>query len=240
MKTIGRVLWATGVLLTLGATVVLPRLQAQQAQQQQTPPARPPRPPMTFFVTSVGKGNGADLGGLVGADAHCQTLGAAAGRGNVTWRAYLSTQGPNAVNARDRIGKGPWYNAEGQAVARDVAQLHGDTLEEARVGNNFHVGTVLNEKGAPPDGPQHDILTGSTPEGKAVTEGWYSDVRPLPLDRTCNNWTSSGAGFAMVGHSDRRGGGNFSWNSAHQSLGCSQQNLVSTGGGGLFYCFAVN
>ena len=232
MKIVSPVLWAIGLSLTLGTAVVLPRLQAQQAQQA-------PRPPMTFFVTSVGKGDGANLGGLAGADAHCQTLGAAAARGNVTWRAYLSTQGPNAVNARNRIGKGPWYNAEGQAIARDVAHLHGDTLEEARLGNNFNEGTALTEKGGVPE--RHDILTGSTPEGKAFTEGWNSDVRPLPLDFTCNNWTSNVAGTAIVGHSDRRGGGsNTSWNSSHRTLGCSQQNLVSTGGAGLLYCFAVN
>ena len=198
-----------------------------------------PPPPMSFFVTSVPKGDGANYGGLAGADAHCQTLAAAAGRGDATWRAYLSTQGPGAVNARDRIGNGPWYNADGtRMVAANVAQLHGDTLEQARLGNALGKQISLNEKKQRVNGVgdmpnQHDILTGSMPDGRAYTDG---------MDHTCNNWTSSadGAGSAQVGHSDKQGGGNGSWISSHASRGCSQANLVATGGAGLLYCFAAN
>jgi hypothetical protein len=202
---------------------------AQQPQQQ-------PAQPMSFFVTSTAKGAGANLGGIAGADAHCQSLAAAAGRGSATWHAYVSTQGPDAVHARDRIGKGPWYNAMGQMIARDLAHLHGDTLELARIGNNFHKGTALNEKGAVVNGQgdqpnQHDILTGSQADGRAFTD---------TMDHTCNNWTSNSTGSAQLGHSDRRGGGNNSWNSAHPSKGCSQENLIATGGNGYLYCFAVN
>ena len=192
---------------------------------------------MSFFVTSVGKGDGANLGGLAGADAHCQLLAAAAGRGNVTWHAYLSTQGPNAVNARDRIGNGPWFNARGQQVAANVAQLHGDTIEQARIGNALGKQLSLTEKGAIVNGVgdtpnTHDILTGSQPDGRAYTDA---------ADHTCGNWTSNGAtGIAQLGHSDKQGGGGGSWNSQHPSRGCSQPNLVSTGGAGLLYCFAVN
>jgi hypothetical protein len=193
---------------------------------------------MNFFVSSVGSGKGADLGGLAGADAHCQMLAAAAGRGNAMWRAYLSTQGQGAVNARDRIGAGPWYNQRGQMVARDLAHLHGDTLELARMGNNFVKNSALTEKGELVNGQgdnpnRHDILTGSQPDGRAYTDG---------MDHTCSNYTSSadGQGSVQLGHSDRSGGGNNSWNSAHASRGCSQPNLVSTGGAGLIYCFAVN
>lgn len=197
----------------------------------------PPAAPMGFFVTSVGLGNGANLGGLAAADAHCQKLAAASGMpgaGNRTWRAYLSTQGPNAVNARDRIGSGPWANAKGQIVAKDVGHLHGDTLELAQLGSNVSRQTVLTEKGEPIPGAgapvnQHDILTGSTAAGRAF---------PAGEDRTCNNWTSGAAGTAQLGHFDRTGGGNASWNSAHPSKGCSQPNLISTGGNGYFYCFA--
>jgi hypothetical protein len=191
---------------------------------------------MTFFVTSVNKGDGANLGGLAGADAHCQALATAVGRGSVKWVAYLSTQGAGAVNARDRIGKGPWYNAMGQAIATDVGHLHGDTLDQARIGNNFHKGTALTEKGAQVNGQgdkpnQHDILTGSQPDGRAFPEG---------MDRTCNNWTSNSMGSAQLGHSDRRGGNNNSWNSAHPSKGCSIDNLIATGGNGYLYCFSPN
>ena len=209
----------------------------QGGRQGGAPPA-----PMTFFVTSTPL-DGGNLGGLQGADAHCQKLAAAsgvAGAGSRVWRAYLSTQGPNAVNARDRIGQGPWANARGQAVARDLAHLHGDTVELAQLGNNLARGTVLTETNVRipgqgdtgPDGKplnQHDILTGSTPAGRAF---------PAGEDRTCNNWTSNSTGSAQVGHYDRTGGGNTSWNSAHPSKGCSQANLVSTGGNGYFYCFA--
>ena len=201
----------------------------------QQPQATPPQP-MSFFITSTGKGDGANLGGLAGADAHCQALAQAAGRGGVTWHAYLSTQGPQAVNARDRIGNGPWYNQRGQRVAQNLAELHGDTIELARMGvalgkqlSLTEKGTVVNGVGDTPN--QHDILTGTQPDGRAYTDG---------ADHTCNNWTGNGAGTAQVGHSDKQGGGNGSWNSAHPSRGCSQENLVSTGGAGLFYCFAVN
>lgn len=198
-------------------------------------PAAPPQP-MSFFVTSVGKGDGANLGGLAGADAYCQMLGVAAGRGNVTWHAYLSTQGTGAINARDRIGQGPWYNARGGRVAQNVADLHGDTIEAARLGNNLGKQSALTEKNIVVNGVgdmpnQHDILTGSQTDGRGYTDG---------MDHTCNNWTGNGMGSAQVGHSDRNGGGNTSWNSAHASRGCSQENLVSTGGAGLLYCFASN
>jgi hypothetical protein len=193
---------------------------------------------MTFFVTSVNMGDGANLGGLAGADAHCQKLAGAVGAGSRTWRAYLSAQaqgGQAAVNARDRIGPGPWHNVKGQIVARDLAHLHGDTLELARLGNQLHRATALTEKGDPVKGAgdkpnEHDILTGSQPDGTAYTDG---------KDHTCNNWTSNSTGSAQVGHFDRTGGGNASWNSAHGSKGCSQPNLVATGGNGYFYCFAA-
>lgn len=178
---------------------------------------------------------------LAGADAHCQKLATAVGAGNKTWRAYLSTQavdGKPAVNARDRIGKGPWYNAAGVAIANDVAHLHGDTLEQARLGNNLSLRTVLTEKNKSINGGfarpnQHDILTGSQPDGTAYPPG---------EDKTCSNFTSSadGKGSARVGHFDRTGGGSTSWNSVHDSRGCSQSNLEATGGAGLFYCFAIN
>jgi hypothetical protein len=195
-----------------------------------------PPPPMSFFVTSVGKGSGANLGGLAGADAHCQMLAAAAGRGSSTWHAYLSTQGAGAVNARDRIGSGPWANAKGQVIAANVAELHGDTLEQARMGNRITKTSALTEKGEMAKGVgddpnQHDILTGSQPDGRAYTDA---------ADHTCANWTSGAAGTAQLGHFDRMGGGNASWNSVHASQGCSQQQLVNTGGAGLLYCFAIN
>lgn len=204
------------------------------AQQQQ-----PPQQPMSFFVTSVGLGNGANLGGLAGADKHCQTLAAAAGGGSKTWRAYLSTSASGnqpAVNARDRIGAGPWFNARGARIAQGLADLHGDTLELAQRGNNLTKQTALTEQGNPVNGVgdkpnMHDILTGSTLDGKAFTDG---------QDHTCANWTSNGAGTAQLGHSDRQGGGATSWNSIHPSKGCSQENLIATGGAGLLYCFATN
>ncbi len=214
------------------AVVVGGGVYAVTAQQ-----AAPPPPPMSFFITSVGKGDGANLGGLAGADAHCQALATAAGRGSATWRAYLSTQGPNAVNARDRIGNGPWFNYGGQRrAAQNVAELHGDTLEQARLGVAVGKAISLTEKGEVVNGVgdmpnRHDMLTGSTPDGRAFTDG---------MDHTCNNWTSNGTGTAQLGHSDKQGGNNGSWNSSHASRGCSQPNLVSTGGAGLFYCFAAN
>jgi hypothetical protein len=204
----------------------------------QQPPAAPPQP-MSFFVTSVGLGNGANLGGLAGADRHCQTLATAAGAGAKTWHAYLSTSGSGgqaAVNARDRIGSGPWYSAKGGRIAQNVGDLHGDTIEQARLGNNINKTTAISEKGEPIKGVgdtpnQHDILTGSQPDGRAYTDG---------ADHTCGNWTSGAAGTAQLGHHDRTGGGNTSWNSTHPSRGCSQENLVATGGAGLLYCFATN
>jgi hypothetical protein len=205
------------------------------AQPQGGRGAQGPQQPMSFFVTSRGLGKGANLDGLAGADAHCQALAAAAGAGDRTWRAYLSTQGANAVHARDRIGNGPWYNARGQRVAQNLADLHGDTLEMARLGNTLTRATALNEKGEPVNGVgatpnQHDILTGSQPDGRAYTDA---------ADHTCSNWTSDATtGTAQVGHHDRTGGPNVSWNATHPSRGCSQENLVSTGGAGLFYCFA--
>jgi hypothetical protein len=204
------------------------------AQQPQAP-----QQPMSFFVTSAGLGNGANLGGLAGADRHCQALATAAGAGAKTWHAYLSTSasgGQAAVNARDRIGSGPWYSAKGGRIAQNVGDLHGDTIEQARLGNNINKTTAISEKGEPIKGVgdtpnQHDILTGSQPDGRAYTDG---------ADHTCGNWTSGAAGTAQLGHHDRTGGGNTSWNSTHPSRGCSQENLVATGGAGLLYCFAIN
>ena len=208
-------------------------LVAAGAQAQTPAPA-----PMTFFVTSTGVGDGANLGGLDGADKHCQALATAVDAGSRTWRAYLSTQaegGKAAVNARARIGAGPWHNAKGAKIADSVAHLHGDTLEQARVGNNLSRTTVLTEKGESVKGAgdtpnQHDMLTGSQPDGTAF---------PAGQDRTCKNWTSNTGDSAQLGHFDRTGGGNTSWNTAHPSKGCSQPNLVATGGAGLFYCFAA-
>jgi hypothetical protein len=190
---------------------------------------------MSYFITSAGSGNGAALGGLAGADQHCQNLAKAAGAGNRTWRAYLSASASNgkpAVNARDRIGKGPWYNAKGVMVAKNVDDLHSDSNNLKKDTSLSEKGEVLNGRGDTPN--QHDILTGSQLDGTAV---------PGTADKTCGNWTSSGAeGSAQVGHHDRQGGGDnpTSWNSAHGSKGCGQANLVATGGAGRFYCFATN
>jgi hypothetical protein len=186
---------------------------------------------MSFFVSSTGSGKGADFGGLEGADKLCQSLAAAAGAGNRTWHAYLSTQGAQAVNARDRIGNGPWQNAKGVVIAKDVTELHGT--------NNLNKETALTEKGDVVTGSgdtpvKHDILTGSQPDGTAFAG---SD------DKTCGNWTKSGEGIAIVGHHDRKGTSpppaNASWNSAHPTRGCSDDALKSTGGAGLLYCFAT-
>ena len=199
--------------------------------------ARGPQQPMSFFITSVGKGDGANYGGLAGADAYCQQMATAAGRGGVRWHAYLSTQGPGAVNARDRIGNGPWYNARGQMIAMNNGVLHGDTIDQARTGNAMGKQISLTEKGAVSNGVgdmpnTHDILTGSKPDGTAYTDG---------MDHTCSNYTSNAdTGSVQLGHSDKQGGNNSSWNSAHASAGCSQPKLVQTGGAGLLYCFAVN
>ena len=195
---------------------------------------------MTFFLTSAGPGKGGDLGGLEGADRHCQQLAQAGGAGSKTWRAYLSTQGAGggqAVNARDRIGAGPWQNAKGEVIARNVDDLHS-------ANNKIGKQSALTEKGEPVNGRgdtpnRHDVLTGSQPDGQAFAAG---------EDRTCGNWTKSGAGAAMVGHHDRQGlrddEPSKSWNSSHPSRGpdggCSQADLRSTGGDGLFYCFAIN
>jgi hypothetical protein len=217
--TIARMLKALG-----GAALLAIASGAAQAEQAN----------MSFFVTSAGSGKGGDLGGLSGADQICQTLATAAGAGGKTWRAYLSTQGDGAVNARDRIGNGPWMNAKGVVIAKDLAELHGK--------NNITKATALTEKGTPVNGRgdspnMHDILTGSQPDGTAFPPG---------EDRTCGNWTKSGAdGAAYVGHSDRMGLDDSdaakSWNSSHSSRGgCSQDALKSTGGNGFFYCFAAN
>jgi hypothetical protein len=206
----------TGAALTAG-------VQAQQAA-------------MTFFVTSTGKGNGADLGGIAGADAHCQALAQAAGSTLTNWRAYLSTTEPGGtagVNARERIGKGPWQNAKGAVVAKSIEDLHSASA-------NITKQTALSEKGETISGRGdpvnvHDILTGSDPQGMYSTAGG---------DTTCGNWTKSGEGSAIVGHHDRAGLKDTrhmnSWNSSHGSRGCSQDNLKASGGAGLIYCFAAN
>ena len=209
---------AAAVLAAL--TAVLP------AQAQQNRPS--------FFLTSAGPGDGANLGGLQGADAHCDMLADAAGFGERTWRAYLSTQAANgmaAVNARDRIGSGPWYNARGQLIAENVADLHGDNAKWTKETVLNEKGEVVNGRGDSPN--RHDILTGSQLDGTAFGPG---------DDTTCGNYTGNGEGSVRVGHHDKMGGGENpnSWNSAHASRGCSQANLQATGGDGLFYCFAIN
>ena len=198
-------------------------------------PAMAQQPKMSFFVTSTGPGKGADLGGLAGGDRHCQSLAQAAGAGERAWHAYLSTSaqgGQPAVNARDRIGKGPWYNARGTLIAKSVDELHGPA-------NAINKQTALTEKGEPVNGRgdtpnMHDILTGSQPDGRAF---------PADKDTTCGNWTKSGEGAAMVGHHDRNGlrddDASKSWNSSHPSRGCSLEALKSSGGNGLLYCFAA-
>jgi hypothetical protein len=198
------------------------------------PPPPQPQGPMSFFVTSVGLGDGANLGGLAGADAHCQALADAAGRGDTVWRAYLSqaaAPGVPQVHARDRIGSGPWFNARGVPIAWNVADLHEDR-------NNIRKPTALNEKGEEVNGVgnqpnMHDILTGSDSRGMLVPGN--------AAVTTCGNWTSNAAdGRAIVGHHDRLGGPNASWNAVHSTNGCGQENLVATGGAGLLYCFATD
>ncbi len=186
---------------------------------------------MSFFVVSSNPGDGADLGGLAGADAYCETLAAAAGAGGLTWHAYLSTTGAGGVNARDRIGSGPWFNFEGTLIANNVDHLHSN-------GPNLTKGTILTEKGDQLNGRgdspnMHDVLSGSNMDGTASNSG---------DDTTCSNWTSSDEGSALVGHHDRQGGGAnpSSFNSAHGSRGCSLENLRGTGGDGRFYCFATD
>ena len=188
---------------------------------------------MSFFVTSVGSGNGGDLSGLAGADAHCQALASAAGAGGRTWRAYLSSEsvaGSPRINARDRIGSGPWYNANGVLIANNVSDLHlyNRTIDKTTALDEN--GRQINGVGDSPN--RHDIMTGAQEDGTAFF--------PDDADHTCNNWTSSGEGSAALGHSDRHGGGNVSWNNAHPSAGCSQEALIRTGGAGLFYCFAAD
>ena len=222
----------TGSLVSSFAAITLVAGCAQNAAV--APSKAPAASAMGFFVTSVNPGKGADLGGLAGADAYCGRLAAnaGAGAGSKTWRAYLSTSGANAVNARDRIGNGPWTNAKGELVAANVAELHGS--------NKLNKQTALTEKGGMVSGRGdpvnlHDILTGSTDDGRASTEA---------KDTTCGNWTLSGAGSAIVGHHDRIGLNDSapmkSWNSSHGSRGCSLDDLKATGGGGLMYCFAAN
>lgn len=212
--------------LAVAAAVLFPGVLSAQSQQ-----------PMGFFITSVGPGDGANLGGLEGADRHCQTLAQTAGAGNRTWRAYLSTLpsgGQPGVHARDRIGEGPWYNANGQIIAANVADLHGDIQRDR---NNIRKPTAVDENGDEVSGAgdqpnQHDILTGSDSMGYGLLGS--------PDTTTCGNWTSNSAGRAMVGHHDRLGGANSSWNSVHLSRSCSQEDLIATGGNGLFYCFAAD
>ena len=211
-------------------------LPAQAQEKAKKAPAKKGGGEMTFFVTSTGKGNGADLGGLEGADAHCQALAEAAGSKRKNWKAYLSTRPTDkepGVDARDRIGKGPWRNAKGTVVARNVEDLHGPR-------SNITRQTALSEKGEPTKGRgdtpnEHDILTGSDSAGRYSTAAG---------DTTCGNWTKSGEGSAIVGHHDRMGLNEFrhskAWNSSHGSRGCSQDQLKASGGAGLFYCFAAN
>jgi hypothetical protein len=226
MIRIERSLTISGLALA-AALLSAPSVQAQSAD-------------MSFFVTSNGPGKGADLGGLEGADAQCQKLAQAGGAGAKAWRAYLSTQaadGKPAVNARDRIGKGPWQNAKGAVVAKDVADLHGAANNLTKQTALSEKGEVINGRGDTPN--RHDVLTGSQADGTAFAAG---------DDKTCKNWTSSTQGAAVVGHADRQGlrddEPSKSWNSSHPSRGpdggCSQADLKSTGGDGLFYCFAAN
>ena len=256
---------STRGVLKLVSLALIAAPHAVQAQH-----AMPGGTAMTFFVTSEPIGGGGNLGGLAGADAHCERLAATVGAGEKTWRAYLSTQarpGQPAVNARDRIGTGPWYNVNGVMIARDLAHLHGDTIEQARLGNNLHKRSGLTEKGqivpglndypdprdtdwayvrTTPYTNRHEVLTGSTPDGMAY---------PPDMDYTCDNWTSNddpapgvgpwmGAGpgkpNVQIGFPDRNGGGNGSWNSSHGTTGCSQTALARTHGVGMFYCFAID
>ena len=187
---------------------------------------------MSFFLTSKGPGDGANLGGLEGADAHCQMLADSAGAGGKTWRAYLSTNGDSVVNARDRIGNGPWVSANGKQVASDVDDLHSDNNKLSKENSIGENGEPINGRGDSPN--RHDILTGSNLDGTAFADG---------EDHSCRDWTYSGPdGSAQVGHHDRTGGGAnpTSWNNAHPSRGCGQSDLQGTGGDGLFYCFAID
>ena len=196
-------------------------------------PANTPVQSMTFFITSAGPGDGANLGGLAGADRHCQRLAEAAGVTGKTWHAYLGQQAQGnlkAINARDRIGKGPWVNAKGVVVATSVDDLHSDNNKLGKENSLTEKGAMVNGRGDTPN--THDILTGAGLDGRVASD---------TTDSTCRNWTSNAAGAASVGHHDRQGGGTnpTSWNNAHPSRGCSQENLRGSGGAGLFYCFAV-
>ena len=249
MKSIKRTFCATTLCVALGALLLFAGCgqssESEQPDPASAPAAETPAVPesipmggaksvMSFFITSKGSGKGGDLGGLNGADAHCQSLAAAEGAGDHTWRAYLSTTATPteaAVNARDRISGGPWYNAEGRLIAADIAQLHGG-------GSRLNKETAFSEKFGAVNGVgdtpnTHDILTGSRADGSAFDGG---------EDLTCGNWTSSGKGRAQVGHHDRmgQGEGTNSWNSAHASTACGSKDLQSTGGAGLFYCFAID
>ena len=225
---------ALSIALVLSAVLITPAVQGQGQPPAQT---QKPTQPMSFFITSTPMGDGGNLGGLAGADAYCTKLATAAGAGNRTWRAYLSIAQAGAtpaVNARDRIGTGPWYNAKGELIAANVQDLHGDIQRDR---NNIRKPNALNEKGGMVNGVgdmpnQHDILTGSDSTGRAL-------IGNAALT-TCGNWTSNAMGNAIVGHHDRLGGGNASWNAAHSTAGCSQEAFVKTGGAGLLYCFAAN
>jgi hypothetical protein len=213
--------------LTLAAAALALAMPVAPAMAQQ------PSPQMSFFITSANPGKGGDLGGLAGADAHCQALAQAAGAGNHRWHAYLSTQGDGAVNARDRIGRGPWRNAKGEVVADSLQELHDGAPKLTKQTALTERGAVVNGRGDTPN--MHDILTGSQPDGTAFAAG---------EDRTCRNWTSGDAGSAMLGHSDRIGLNDSppmkSWNSSHPSRGCNMEALKATGGAGLLYCFAAD
>jgi hypothetical protein len=234
MSSFGKVLSAMG--LALSVTFMLATSDQKTEAQQRGGANEPSSIPMggnksvtRFFVTSKGLGKGGDLGGLAGADAHCQALAQAQGAGDHTWRAYLSTEATAtapAVNARDRIGAGPWYNSAGDLIAPHLAALHGS---QSKLAKDTAVTEVADEVG-----PEvHEILTGSRPDGTAF---------PGNAQRTCNNWTSSGAGSAQVGYSDRKGQGDnpSSWNSAHPTNGCSEEAFRKSAGAGLFYCFAID
>jgi hypothetical protein len=214
--------------LAVSTALLAAGIAAGASAQQQSP--------MTFFVTSAGKGNGADLGGLEGADAHCGALAKAAGSTITSWRAYLSTTAPGGdagVNARDRIGKGPWHNAKGALIAKNVADLHSEEANVTKQTALTEKGEMVKGRGDQPN--EHDILTGSDPEGRFSTAGG---------DTTCGNWSKSGDGSAIVGHHDRAGLKDTrhmkSWNSSHGSRGCGQDQLKASGGAGYFYCFAAN
>lgn len=220
--------------LLIVALVISVACASQPESPKATEPAMEEQAKLSFFITSRGPGDGANLGGLAGADAHCRKLAEAAGAGDRTWRAYLSASPSGdqpAVNARDRIGVGPWHNAKGVQVAEDVGDLHSENNHLSKENSLTEQGEVVNGRGDTPN--EHDILTGTREDGTAFTDG---------EDHTCGNWTGNGEGSAQVGHHDRIGGGPnpTSWNAYHGSRGCSQANLQGTGGNGYFYCFAAD